>query len=144
MDVLNKEQRHKAMCRIKSSDTSIELALRKALWKKGYRYFKNYKKLPGKPDIVLSKYKIAIFCDGELFHGKDWSVLLPRLKKGNNPDFWINKIERNMERDNENDKKLLFLDWTVIHFWGNEILKNPDECVRIIEEVIFDNYIDKE
>jgi len=144
MDVLNKEQRHKAMSHIKSKDTSIELALRKALWNKGHRYRKNYKALPGKPDIAMTKYKIAIFCDGELFHGKDWEVLRPKLAKGNNPEYWINKIERNMERDDENDKKLLYLGWTVIHFWGNEILKNPKECVRVIEETIFDNLLELE
>ena len=71
MDVLTPKQRHKAMKNIKSKDTSIEIRLRKALWHKGYRYRKNYKDLPGKPDIVLTKYKIAIFCDSEFFHGKD-------------------------------------------------------------------------
>lgn len=141
MDVLNAEQRHKCMSRIKSKDTSIEVSLRRALWKKGYRYRKNYDELPGKPDIVLTKYKIVIFCDGELFHGKNWEVLKPKLLKGNNPDFWVKKIERNMKRDDENDKKLLFLGWTVIHFWGNDILRNTDQCVRVIEEAIFDNLI---
>ncbi len=141
MDVLNAEQRHKCMSHIKSKDTSIEVSLRKALWKKGYRYRKNYSALPGKPDIVLTKYKIAIFCDGELFHGKNWEILKPRLLKGNNPDFWVKKIERNMKRDDENDKRLLFLGWTVIHFWGNDILKNTDQCVKVIEEAIFDDLI---
>lgn len=138
MDVLNKEQRHKAMSHIKSKDTSIELALRKALWKKGYRYRKNYKALPGSPDIVLTKYRIAIFCDGELFHGKNWEVMRPKLLKGNNPEYWVSKIERNMKRDWENDKTLLFLGWTVIRFWGNDILKNPDRCVKVIEETILE------
>lgn len=141
MDVLNKEQRHKAMSHIKSKDTSIELTLRKELWSRGYRYRKNYKALPGTPDIVLTKYKIAIFCDGELFHGNNWEVLRPRLLKGNNPDYWVKKIERNMERDRENDKKLLFMGWTVIRFWGNDILKNPKQCIKVIEEVIFDHLI---
>ena len=97
--------------------------------------------MPGKPDIVLTKYRIAIFCDGELFHGKNWEVLKPRLLKGNNPDFWVKKIERNMKRDDENDKRLLFLGWTVIHFWGNDILKNTDQCVKVVEEAIFDDLI---
>ena len=137
MDVLNAKQRHKCMSHIKSKDTSIEVSLRRALWKKGYRYRKNYSALPGKPDIVLTKYRIAIFCDGELFHGKNWEVLKPRLLKGNNPDFWVKKIERNMKRDDENDKRLLFLGWTVIHFWGNDILRNTDQCVKVVEEAIF-------
>lgn len=137
-DVLTPEQRHKNMQHIKSSDTKIEVLLRKALWQKGYRYRKNYKELPGKPDIVLTKYKIAIFCDGEFFHGKDWEVLKLRLEKSNNSEFWINKISRNLERDNEVNKKLLFMGWTVIRFWGNEIKKNTDECVRVVEETVFD------
>ena len=80
-DDLTKEQRHKNMKNIHGKDTKIEVILRKALWNKGYRYRKNYKKLPGSPDIVLTKYKIAIFCDGEFFHGKDWDTLKKRLEK---------------------------------------------------------------
>lgn len=142
MDVLTPEQRHKAMKSIRSKDTSIEIQLRKALWQKGYRYRKNYKILPGTPDIALTKYKIAVFCDGDFFHGKDWcQVLKPRLEKGSNSEYWIKKIERNMERDSKNDKSLLFLGWTVIHFWGSEIHNNIDECVKVIEESIFDNTV---
>lgn len=141
MDTLTKEQRRKCMSHIRSKDTGIEIRLRKALWHKGYRYRKNYKMLPGKPDIVLTKYRIAIFCDSEFWHGKDWDILRPRLLKGNNPDFWIKKIERNRERDAEVDKKLLFADWTVIRFWGEEILKDTDKCIQVIEETIFDDYL---
>lgn len=132
-----KEQRSKNMQKIKSKDTSIELKLRKALWNKGYRYRKNYAALPGKPDIVLTKYRIVIFCDSEFFHGKDWEVLRPRLEKGNNGEFWVKKIYRNQERDEEVNKKLLFLNWTVIRFWGKDILQKTDECIRVIEEAIF-------
>ena len=127
----------KNMSKIHSKDTSIELLLRKALWHKGYRYRKNYKVLPGSPDIVLTKYKIAIFCDSEFFHGKDWDSLKTRLEKGKNPEFWINKIERNRNRDYENDKKLLFLGYTVIHFGGQDIIKHTDECIQAIEESIW-------
>lgn len=136
-DVLTKEQRHKNMKNIRSKDTAIEIRLRKALWQKGYRYRKNYKELPGCPDIVLTKYKIAIFCDGEFFHGKDWEVLKPHLEQSNNSQFWINKISRNIERDDEVNKKLLFLGWTVIRFWGKDIKKKTDECVKVVEEEIF-------
>lgn len=142
MDVLTKEQRRKNMQHIRSKDTKIEILLRKALRKKGYRYRKNYKGLPGKPDIVLTKYKIAIFCDGEFFHGKDWEVLKPRLEKGNNSEFWIKKISRNRDRDDTINKELLFLGWTVIRFWGSDIKKNVDECVRVVEETIFDQKFD--
>lgn len=137
-DVLTPEQRRKNMQHIKGRDTKIEVILRKELWKRGYRYRKNYDRLPGHPDIVLTKYKIAIFCDGEFFHGKDWEVLKPRLEKSNNSEFWISKISRNRERDDEINKKLLFEGWTVIRFWGNDIKKCPEECVRVIEETIFD------
>ena len=126
------------MRKIHSKDTSIELLLRKALWYKGYRYRKNYKALPGSPDIVLTKYKIAIFCDSEFFHGKDWEILKLRLENGKNADFWIKKIERNRNRDYENDKKLLFLGYTVLHFWGQDISKHTDECLQTIEEAIWD------
>ena len=132
------EKSHKNMSRIKGKDTSIEVALRKALWARGYRYRKNYKELPGSPDIALTKYKIAVFCDSEFFHGKDWDVLRSRLEKGKNPGYWIKKIQRNMERDQEKDKQLRFGGWTVIHFWGKEILQDTDECIKVIEETIFD------
>lgn len=137
-DVLTVEQRRKNMQRIRSKDTKIEMLLRKALWEKGYRYRKNYKALPGKPDIAITKYKIAIFCDGEFFHGKDWEVLKPRLEKSNNSEFWIKKISRNRERDIEINQKLFFMGWTVIRFWGNDIKKHIDECVQVIEETIFE------
>lgn len=138
MDVLTKEQRRKNMQNIRSKDTKIEVLLRKALFERGIRYRKNYVELPGKPDIVLTKYKIAIFCDGEFFHGKDWEVLKPRLQNSNNSEFWINKINRNRERDDAVNKELLFMGWTVIRFWGNDIKKHTDECVKVIEEAIFD------
>ena len=109
------------------------------MWHKGYRYRKNFKALPGSPDIVLTKYKIAIFCDSEFFHDKDWEILKLRLEKGNNPDYWIKKIERNRSRDWENDKKLLFLGYTVIHFWGHDIIKHTEECLQTIEEAILDS-----
>ena len=144
MDNLTKEQRHRNMKNIKSKDTKIEVRLRKALWAKGYRYRKNDKKLPGKPDIVLSKYKIVIFCDSEFFHGKDWEVLKPRIEAGNNSEYWMKKITRNMERDDENNKQLLFLGWTVIRFWGKDILKKTDECIKVIEECIFQQQFDSE
>lgn len=138
MDNLTKEQRRKSMQNIKAQDTSIEVKLRKALWKKGFRYRKNYSELPGKPDIVLTKYKIAIFCDSEFFHGKDWEVLKPKLENGNNSGYWVSKISRNRKRDDEINKRLLFEGWTVIRFWGDEIKKHTDECVTVVEEAIFD------
>ena len=135
------EKSHNNMSKIKGKDTSIEVKLRRALWAKGIRFRKNYKLLPGTPDIVLTKYKIAIFCDSEFFHGKDWEVLLSKLEKGNNSDYWINKIKRNIERDKSKDKLLHELGWIVIHFWGNDINKNVNECVTKVEKIILEERI---
>lgn len=137
------ERSHINMSRIRVKDTSIEVVLRKALWHRGFRYRKNYKGLPGRPDIVLTKYRIAIFCDSEFFHGKDWQILKPRLEKGKNPDYWVKKIERNIQRDEEKDQQLNFMGWTVIHFWGKDILKDTEQCVRVIEETIFDQKLEE-
>ena len=135
----SQEEISKNMKKIRGKDTSIEVRLRKALWQKGLRYRKNYKALPGSPDIALTKYKIAVFCDSEFFHGKDWEALKLRLEKGKNPEYWLKKIERNRNRDWETDRKLLLLGWTVIHFWGQDILKQTEECVKVIEEAIWDS-----
>ncbi len=143
MDVMTKEQRRKNMQHIKSKDTQIEIILRKALWAKGYRYRKNYKELPGHPDIAITKYKIAIFCDGEFFHGKDWDKLRKKLENSNNSEFWIKKISRTIDRDNEIDKQLRFMGWTVIHFWGEDIKKHINECLKAIEESVFDSQINE-
>ena len=143
MDNLTKEQRHKNMQNIKSKDTKIEVQLRKALWAKGYRYRKNDKKLPGKPDIVLGKYKIVIFCDSEFFHGKDWEVLKPRLEKGTNPEYWVKKIENNRRRDDEINKELTFEGWTVIRFWWKDIKNKLDECIKVIEDIIWEQKMEE-
>ena len=132
------EQTHKIMSSVHSKNTNIEVKLCKALWHKGYRYRKNVSTLPGKPDIVFQRYKLAVFCDAEFWHGKDWEVLKPKLEKGTHPEFWVSKIERNRSRDNEVNQSLREMDWTVLRFWGKEILSQIDECVRVIEETIFD------
>lgn len=140
-DRLTPEQRHKNMQRIKNKDTSIELKLRKALWDAGYHYRKNYKELPGKPDIVFTKYKIVVFCDSEFFHGKDWNSLKEQLEKGNNSDFWIEKISKNIERDKKINQELEEAGWTVIRFWGKDIKKDVDGCVKRIGNEIMKKLI---
>ena len=144
VDNLTTEQRKKNMRQIKSQDTEIEIILRKALWKKGIRYRKNYKTLPGKPDIAITKYRIAVFCDSEFFHGMDWEEQKERLKNSNNSEYWLKKIARNIERDKEVDQTLTSLGWKVIRFWGKDIKKNVDECVKVVEEAVFDSKIDEE
>ncbi len=137
-DVLTKEQRKKNMQSIRSKDTKIEILLRKALWDKGIRYRKNYSKIPGKPDIAITKYKIAVFCDSEFFHGKDWEKLKTHIQKSNHSNFWINKIAKNRERDDLVNKELIFLGWKVLRFWGKDITKNVNECVIAIKEAMFE------
>lgn len=150
-DVLTKEQRRKAMQHIRSKDTKPELVLRKALWHKGYRYRKNWKKLPGTPDIVLTKYKLCIFVDSEFFHGKGfyggfkskkYDSLEEQLRHGNNPDFWIPKIKRNMERDAQVNEKLEEMGWTVLRFWGEEAEKHTDDCIKKVEQTIVETTVE--
>jgi DNA mismatch endonuclease (patch repair protein) len=124
------------MSHIKSNDTSIEVLLCKALWREGIRYRKNLKTLPGKPDIAITKYKIAIFCDGEFWHGKNWESKKNKIK--GNRDYWIPKIERNITRDNKNEKRLANMGWVVLRFWGNDIKKNLNGCVNEIKEVMYE------
>ena len=135
------EQSHKTMSRIKGKDTKPELVLRKALWAKGIRYRKNYKAIPGRPDIALTQYKIAIFVDSEFFHGKDWHVKKDSISGGANGNYWAAKIERNIERDKEKEHALMAVGYTVIRFWSRDVLKDTDSCVRAIEEAIFQKMI---
>lgn len=136
MDVLTPEQRHKNMVAIKNKDSKIEIKLRKALWNRGLRYRKNYRGVPGKPDIVFTKYKIAVFCDSEFFHGKDWEELQTRIKRGNNAQFWLKKISGNIEHDKKINSELEELGWHVIRFWGTDIKKDVEKCCDIITEAI--------
>ena len=134
MDRLTKEQRRKNMQAVRNKDSKIEIALRSALWSKGYRYRKNYTKFEGKPDIVIPKYKLAIFCDSEFWHGYNWDTRKHDIKS--NKDFWIKKIEGNIKRDEYVNKILQDQGWKVIRLWGKDIQKNMDECLLKIEKEI--------
>lgn len=119
---------------VKNKDSDIELLLRKELRNRGIRYRKNVRKIYGNPDIVFIGLKIAIFCDSEFWHGYDWENRKYDFKS--NQDFWIPKIERNMERDKEVNERLHEEGWTVIRFWGKEIKKETARCVDEIEKTI--------
>ena len=129
-----KEQISYNMRMVRNKDSAIELLLRNALWAKGYRYRKNVKSVYGHPDIAFIGKKVAIFCDSEFWHGYDWEHRKEDFKS--NQSFWIPKIERNMERDKEVNEKLKAEGWTVIRFWGNEIKKNIENCIRTIEKTM--------
>lgn len=131
MDRLTKEQRRKNMQAVKSKGSKIETLLAKELWKRGYRYRKNNKKVFGKPDLTFRKYKIAIFVDSEFWHGKDWESRKNDHKT--NINFWHKKIERNIERDKEVNDYLLKTGWKVLRFWGRQIETELVNCVQEIE-----------
>jgi DNA mismatch endonuclease (patch repair protein) len=134
MDRLTPEQRRKTMQAIKSTATKGEVRLAKALWKLGRRYRKNNKKVFGRPDLTFAKYKIAIFVDSEFFHGKDWETQQLRIKS--NQEYWIPKIERNIQRDEEVNAFLISENWTILRFWSKEIEKNLEVCLAKIEGTI--------
>ncbi|MBQ1196489.1 MAG: very short patch repair endonuclease [Clostridia bacterium] len=134
MDKHTPEQRRKNMQAVKNKDSQIELLLRKELWSRGLRYRKNVNRIYGKPDIVFIGKKIAVFCDSEFWHGYNWDERKKDFKS--HQEFWIPKIERNMERDAEVTAKLESEGWTVIRFWGNEIKKNTAQCADIIEKAV--------
>ena len=136
----SKELTSRIMSSIKSKDTKPEKILGSSIWKTGLRYRKHYK-IKGKPDFVFVSKRVAIFCDGDFWHGNNWKI------RGLNSfaeeldsysEFWKNKIKRNVERDKEVEKELRKQGWTVIRFWESDILKNPERCAKIVF-----NYIKK-
>lgn len=135
MDVLTDEQRHINMLHIRAKDTTPELLLRKALWHSGIRYRKNYKTLPGTPDIVITKRKIAIFVDGDFWHAKGHQDN-PGEQIKSNREFWVKKLSRNVERDKEVDEELLNLGWLVLRFWESDIKRDVERCAKLIKEYI--------
>ena len=134
MDKHTPEQRRKNMQAVKNKDSQIELLLRKELWARGLRYRKNVNLIYGKPDIVFIGKKVAVFCDSEFWHGYNWEERKKDFKS--HQEFWIPKIERNMERDAEVTARLESEGWMVIRFWGNEIKKNTAQCADIIEKAV--------
>lgn len=132
-----KEQISFNMSRVKNKDSDIELLLRKELWRRGLRYRKNVKSIYGHPDIAFISKKVAVFCDSEFWHGYDWERRKADFKT--NTDFWIPKIERNMERDKEVTDKLTSEGWTVLRFWGKEIKKETSACADRIEKAVREN-----
>lgn len=130
MDNLTKEQRSKAMKAIRSKDTAAEILLRKKIWQLGYRYRKNYKKLKGKPDIVFIKQKVVVFIDGEFWHGYNWENIKPNIKT--NSEYWVKKIEKNMNRDAVINEMLQKDNWIVLRFWARYVKKHTDECINFI------------
>ena len=122
------------MQQVKNKDSKIEVLLRKELWSRGIRYRKNVTRIYGKPDIAFIGKKVAVFCDSEFWHGHNWEERKNDFKS--HQEFWIPKIERNMERDREVNEKLLSEGWVVLRFWGKDIKKNTAQCADQIEKVV--------
>ncbi|KAF2079432.1 very short patch repair endonuclease [Flavobacterium sharifuzzamanii] len=127
-------ERSKLMSKIKGKDTKPEILFRKELWKAGIRYRKHDKSLPGNPDITNKKLKLVIFIDGEFWHGYNWEEKKVKLKS--NRDFWISKIERNMQKDRENNIKLENLGYKIFRFWDHEIKKDIEKCISLVNEYL--------
>lgn len=121
------KKRSKIMSKIRGKNTKPELIFRKALWKKGVRYRIDNKKLPGKPDVSIQKYKLAVFIDGEFWHGYNWDERKDSIKS--NRDFWVPKIERNIQRDREVNRLLMDTGYTVFRFWEKEIKNDLNKCI---------------
>ena len=134
MDTHTPEQRKRNMQAIKNKDSKIELLLRKELWKRGLHYRKNVKSVYGHPDIAFIRKKVAVFCDSEFWHGYDWEKRKDAIQTRR--DFWIPKIERNIQRDMDVTKRLEEDGWIVLRFWGNDILKNCACCADTIQEIL--------
>ena len=132
-----KEQIHYNMQQVKNKDSKIEMMLRNELWSRGLRYRKNVKTIYGKPDIVFIGKKVAVFCDSEFWHGHDWENRKKDFKS--NQEFWISKIERNIQRDIEVNERLIAEGWTVLRFWGKDIKKNVALCADQIEKAVRGN-----
>lgn len=122
------------MGKVRLKNGKAETILAKMIWHKGYRYRRNYKKLPGSPDIAILRFRIAVFVDGEFWHGENWEERKAKLR--HNREYWIEKIEENMARDKRVDAQLKELGWIPIHFWEKQVLKNTDECLNAILELI--------
>jgi DNA mismatch endonuclease (patch repair protein) len=124
----------KRMSKVRLKNGKAETILAKRLWHEGYRYRRNYKKLPGSPDIALTTYRVAVFVDGEFWHGENWEERKAKLK--HNRDYWIEKIEENMARDKRVDDQLQEMGWTTVHFWEKQVLKRTDECLQAVLELL--------
>lgn len=130
-DTLTPEQRRRAMQRVKLKDGPLEVKVRSALWKRGYRFRKHLKGLPGSPDVVFTRKKVAVFIDGDFWHGYDFEKWRDKLTP-----FWRAKIEANRSRDERNFRSLRDMGWTVVRLWGHEVKKDLDGCLGRVQEAL--------
>ncbi|MEX2376391.1 MAG: very short patch repair endonuclease [Dehalococcoidia bacterium] len=120
----------------RKKDTKHELALRKTLWHRGYRYRLHSNDLPGNPDIAFPRERVAVFVDGDFWHGRDWEARSTKLREGSNSGYWLSKIQRNRERDVEPSQKLRHAGWTVIRLWETDVLKDPEGAAHVVARAL--------
>lgn len=117
-------------------DSRCELLLRQELWRRGHRFLVDVATLPGRPDIVFTRWKVAIFCDGDFWHGRQLHHRLQKLAAGHNSDYWMSKIKGNAQRDRENAILLRREGWQVLRFWETDIAKNPSAIADTVERTL--------
>jgi DNA mismatch endonuclease (patch repair protein) len=120
----------------RGSGTAPERLLCALLWRRGLRYRKNLRALPGKPDIVFSAARVAVFCDGDFWHGRHWRQLSNKLRAGTNASYWVPKIKTNRNRDRRNDRLLKKEGWIVVRFWETDIHNDPEQAACTIEKLV--------
>jgi len=124
------------LARSRATDTVCERELRSALWELGLKFRKHDRSLPGRPDILFHRAKLAVFCDGDFWHGRGWRTRRRRLRRGANSSYWLAKIKANMDRDRRQTKLLRKLGWTVIRLWEREILRDPAGAARGVARLV--------
>ena len=120
----------------RATDTRHERLLRSRLWKRGLRFRKNVRSLPGKPDIVFRRERVAVFCDGDFWHGRKWSQLVKKLRVGGNGSYWAAKIKANRLRDRRNERLLRRDGWLVVRLWESDILRDPEAGAELVESTL--------
>lgn len=117
-------------------DTKCEVVLRRALYRLGLRYRVAPTDLPGRPDIVFRRQRVAVFCDGDFWHGRDLEIRLAKLAVGHNAPYWVAKIRGNVERDRKHNAALELAGWAVLRFWETDIVANPEWVANVIEKQV--------
>ena len=126
----------RALAGNRATDTKCERLLRSELWRLGLRFRKNVGSLPGKPDVVFRRERVAVFCDGDFWHGRNWESRRRKLRRGSNSEYWIAKIQSNIDRDRSYDRKLEQLSWRVVRVWESQILADPVKHARRVQRIV--------